>query len=91
MTEQKDQKSITSELMIEFHEINDVLDACRKLTLRQALADKHLFLMTLARFQAKGKIELLPTEDDPNQNFTSTRKTCAPVAYGSNMFTPSLI
>ena len=30
-------------------------------------------------------------EDDPNQKYTSTRKTYAPVAYGSKTYSPSQI
>ena len=29
------------------------------------------------------------TEDDPNQEFTSVKKSYAPIAYGSKTFTPS--
>ena len=45
--------------------------------------------MTDASFQAAGYAVL--TEDDPNQKYTSTRKTYAPVAYGSKTFSPSQI
>ena len=45
--------------------------------------------MTDASFQA-ASYAVLP-EDDPNQKITSTRKTYAPVAYGSNAFNPSQI
>ena len=45
--------------------------------------------MTDASFQAAGYAVL--TEDDPNQKYTSTRKTYAPVAYGSKTYSPSQI
>ena len=43
--------------------------------------------MTDASFTAAGYAIL--TEDDPNQKFTSTKKSYAPIAYGSKTFTPS--
>ena len=45
--------------------------------------------MTDASFQAAGYVVLI--EDDPNQKYTSTRKTYAPVAYGSKTYSPSQI
>ena len=45
--------------------------------------------MTDASFQAAGYAVL--TEDDPNQKYTSTRKTYAPIAYGSKTYSPSQI
>ena len=43
--------------------------------------------MTDAGLQAAEYVVL--TEDDPYQNFMSTRKTYATVAYGSKSVTPS--
>ena len=43
--------------------------------------------MTDASFTAAGYAIL--TEDDPNQKFTSVKKSYAPIAYGSKTFTPS--
>ena len=45
--------------------------------------------MTDASFQAAGYAVLI--EDDPNQKYTSTRKTYAPIAYGSKTYSPSRI
>ena len=45
--------------------------------------------MTDAIFQAAGYAVLI--EDDPNQKYTSTRKTYAPIAYGSKTYSPSQI
>ena len=75
--------------MNEFREINDVLHKFCQLALRQPLPDKYLILMTDANFQAAGYSVF--TEDEPNQKFTPTRKTHAPVAYSSKTFTPSQI
>ena len=68
--------------MKEFREINETLDRCCQLALRQLIPRKQLVLMTDASFQAAGFAVL--TEDDPNQKYTSTRKTYAPIAHGSN-------
>ena len=43
--------------------------------------------MTDASFTAVGYAIL--TEDDPNQKYTSVKKSYAPIAYGSKTFTPS--
>ena len=45
--------------------------------------------MTDASFQAAGYAVLI--EDVPNQKYTSTRKTYAPIAYGSKTYSPSQI
>ena len=51
--------------MKEFREINETLDRCCQLALRQPLPGKQLVLMTDASFQAAGYAVLI--EDDPNQ------------------------
>ena len=43
--------------------------------------------MSEASFSAA--VYALLTEDDPEQKYTSSRKAYAPIAYGSNTFTPS--
>ena len=80
---------ITPDIMKEFKEINEALDRCCHLALRQPLPGKQLVLKPDASFQAAGYAVL--TEDDPNQKFTSTRKTYAPIAYGSKTYSPSQI
>ena len=52
-----------------------------------AITVKRLALMTDASFQAAGYAVLI--EDDPNQKYTSTHKTYAPIAYGSKTYSPS--
>ena len=69
---------ITPDIMKDFKEINDALDRCCQLALRQPLPGKQLVLMTDASFQAAGYAVLI--EDYPNQKYTSTRKTYAPIA-----------
>ena len=88
-TDAKTKIPITPDIMKEFREINEALDRCRQLALRQPLTGKQLVLMTDASFQAAGYAVLI--EDDPNQKYTSTRKTYPPIAYGSKTFSPSQI
>ena len=80
---------IIPNIMKEFREINEALDRCCQLALRQPLPGKQLVLMTDASFQAAGYAVLI--EDDPNQKYTSARKTYAPIAYGSKTYSPSQI
>ena len=88
-TDAKTKIPITPDIMKEFTEINEALDRCCQLALRQPLPGKQLVLMTDASFQAAGYAVLI--EDDPNQKYTSTRKTYAPIAYGSKTFSPSQV
>ena len=84
----KDEKVlVTTELIEQFNEINRDLDRCTQLALRQPLPNRQLVLMTDASFTAAGYAIL--TEDDPNQKFTSVKKSYATIAYGSKTFTPS--
>ena len=75
--------------MKDFRERNDALDRCCQLALRQPLPGKQLDLMTDASFQAAGYAVLI--EDNQNQKHTSTRKTYAPIGYGSKTYAPSQI
>ena len=88
-TDAKTKIPITPDIMKEFREINEALDRCCQLASRQPLPGKQLVLMTDASFQAAGYAVLI--EDDPNQKYTSTRKTYAPIAYGSKTYPPSQI
>ena len=88
-TDAKTKIPITPDIMKEFREINEALDRCCQLALRQPIPGKQLVLMTDASFQAAGYAVLI--EDDPNQKYTSTRKTYAPIAYGSKTYSPSQI
>ena len=75
--------------MKKFREINDASDRSCQLALCQPLPGKQLVLRNDASFQAAGYAVLI--EDDPNQKYTSTRKTYAPIAYGSKTYSPSQI
>ena len=88
--QKSDEKVLVSkELVQQFEEINLALDKCCDLALQQPIANKQIALMTDASFAAAGYAVL--TEDDPNQKFSSLRKSYAPVAFGSKTFTPAQI
>ena len=70
-------------------EINRALDKCCDLALQQPIPNKQIASMADASFGAAGYAVLI--EDDPNQKFTSLRKSYAPVAYGSKTLTPAQI
>ena len=80
---------VSKELVQQFEEINKALDKCCDLALQQPIPNKQIALMTDASFGAAGYAVLI--EDDPSQNFTSLRKSYAPVAYGSKTFTTAQI
>ena len=73
--------------MSEIRDNIHVMSKCCQQALRQPLSDEQLVLLTEIGFHAAGH-EVL-TEDNPNQKFTSTRKTYAPVANGSSTLTTS--
>ena len=70
-----------------YTEISKALDRCCELPLKQPLPNKQIALVTDASFLAAGYAVLI--EDDPLEKYTSTRKTFAPVAYGSKTFNPT--
>ena len=79
--------NITTELNETFHSVNKALsDAC-ELALKQPIPGKQLVLMTDASFRSAGYA--LMTEDNPDQKIQSKRKTYAPVAFGSKIFSPA--
>ena len=79
--------NITSELKETFHSVSKALsDAC-ELALKQPIQGKQLVLMTDASFRSAGYA--LKIEDDPDQKIQSKRKTYAPVAFGSKVFSPA--
>ena len=65
-TDAKAKIPIAPNIMKDFREINEALDRCCQLALRQPLPGKQLVLMTDASFQAAGYAVL--REDDPNHN-----------------------
>ena len=88
-TDTKAKTPITPDIMKKIRAIKEASDRCCQLALRQPLPGKQLVLMTDTGFQAAGYAVLIG--DDPNQKFTSTRKSYAQIAYGSKTYTPSQI
>ena len=80
---------VSKELVQQIEEINKALDKCCDLAPQQPILNKQIALMTDASFGAAGYAVLI--EDDPNQKFTSLRKSYAPEAYESKTFTPAQI
>ena len=79
--------NITSELKETFDSVNEALsDAC-ELALKQPIPGKQLVLMTDASFRSAGYALMI--EDNRDQKIQSKRKTYAPVAFGSNFFSPA--
>ena len=79
--------NITSELKETFDSVNKALsDACQ-LALKQSIPGKQLVLMTDASFRSAGYALMI--EDNPDQKIQSKRKTYAPVAFGSKIFSPA--
>ena len=79
--------NITSELKETFDSVNKALsDACQ-LALKQPIPGKQLVLMTDASFRSAGYALMI--EDNPDQKIPSERKTNAPVAFGSKVFSPA--
>ena len=79
--------NITSELEEAFASVNEAIgDAC-KLALKQPIPGKKLVLMTDASFSSAGYALMI--EDNPDQKIQSKRKTYAPVAFGSKVFSPA--
>ena len=79
--------NITSELKEKFDSVNKALsDAC-ELALKQPIPGNQLVLMTDASFRSAGYALMI--EDNPDQKTQSKRKTYAPVAFGSKIFSPA--
>ena len=79
--------NITSELKETFDSVNKSLsDACQ-LALKQPIPGKQLVLITDASCRSAGYTLMI--EDNPDQKIQSKRKTYAPVAFGSKVFSPA--
>ena len=76
--------NITSQLKETFDSVNTALsDAC-ELALKQPIPGKQLVLMTDSSFRSAGYALMI--EENPDQKILSKRKTYAPVAFGSKVF-----
>ena len=80
---------ISSELKETFDSVNKALSDVCELALKQPTPGKQLVLMTDASFRSAGYALMI--EDNPDQKIQSQRKTYAPVAFGSKIFSPALL
>ena len=79
--------NITSELKETLDSVNKALNDACELALKQPIAGKQLVLMTDASFRSTRYALMI--EDNPEQKIQSKRKTYAPVASGSKIFSPA--
>ena len=79
--------TISEELVDNFKEINASLAQACGLALRQSIAGNQYFFMTDASFRASGYASMIEGNDDRKVLFK--RKTFAPVAFGSRVFSPA--
>ena len=79
--------NITSELEETFDSVKKALSDECKLALKQPIPGKQLVLRTDASFRSAGYTFMI--EDNPDEKIQSKRKTYAPVAFGSKVFSPA--
>ena len=79
--------NITSDLKETFDSANTALSNACELALKQPIPGKQLVLMTDASFRSAEYAFMI--EDNPDQKIQSKRKTYAPVAFGSKIFSPA--
>ena len=79
--------NITSELKETFDSVNKALSDASQLALKQPIPGKQLVLLTDASFRSAGYALMI--EDNPDQKIQSKRKTHAPIAFGSKIFSPA--
>ena len=78
---------VPTNLMEDFTNLNKLFEYSCQLSLKQALKDKQLIVMSEASFTAAGYAIMI--EDDPNQKLQSKPETYAPIAFGSKTFNPT--
>ena len=78
--------NITSELEETFDSVNKAVSDAFHLALNQPIPGKQLAFMTDASFRSAGYALMI--EDNLDQKTQSKRKTYAPVAFGSKIFSP---
>ena len=81
------QIKVTEELLDNYKAINAALAEACGLALKQPITGRHYVLMTDASFRASGYALMIEEENDKKLN--SKKKTFAPVAFGSKVFSPA--
>ena len=79
--------NITSELNATFDSVNEAHSNACELALKQPIPGKQLVLMTDSSFRSAGYAPMI--KDNLDQKIQSKRKTYAPVAFGSKIFSPA--
>ena len=79
--------NITSELKETFDTVYKALSDASEIALKQPIPGKQLVLMADASFRSAGCALMI--EDNPDQSIQSKRKTYAPVAFESKIFSPA--
>ena len=69
-----------SKQFLHYNEKNEALDKCCKLDLKKTLPNEQIALITYASFSAARYALLIKIH--PNEQYTSVRKSSAPVAHG---------
>ena len=78
--------NISSELEKTFESANNALNDGCQLALEHMISRKQLFSMTDVGFRSAGRA--LVIEDNSDQKIETKKKTYAPVAFGSKVFSP---
>ena len=81
------QINVTDELLDHYKAINAALTKACGLALKQPITGRQYVLMTDASFRASGYALMIEEENDKKLN--SKKKTFAPVAFGSKVFSPA--
>ena len=81
------QIKVTEELLDHYKAINAALAEACGLALKQPITGRQYVLMTDASFRASGYALMIEEENDKKLN--SKKKTFAPVAFGSKVFSPA--
>ena len=81
------QIKITEELLDHYKAINAALSQACGLALKQPITGRQYVLLTDASFRASGYALMI--EEDNEKKINSKKKTFAPVAFGSKVFSPA--
>ena len=81
------QIKVTEELLDNYKAVNAALAEACGLAIKQPITGRQYVLMTDASFRASGYALMIEEENDKKLN--SKKKTLAPVAFGSKVFSPA--
>ena len=80
------QIKVTEEVLNRYKAINVAITEACGLGLRQPIKGRQYVLMTNASFRASGYALMI---EEDNDKILNSKKTCAPVAFGSKVFSPA--